>query len=126
MNEVVLQDRTTLRANWVNVILGIWMVVSPFVLGFSNVRAATWNDVATGLAVLFLALSRSGSRNPAPFSVLTALLGGWLIISAFVLAFFVPVAFWNNIVLGIIVAFSALASSSRPTQPARVPATRTP
>lgn len=122
MNEI-LHERSSLRANWVNVILGSWVVISPFVLGFSNLRAAMWNGVATGLAVLLLALSRSESHS-AP-SMLNVLLGIWLIISAFVFVFSIPVGFWNNVVLGIIIALVALTASTRQPEHARAPAART-
>lgn len=115
MNEIV-QHRPTVRANWINVIPGIWVVISPFVLGFSNLRAAMWNNVATGLAVVLLALSRSESYSAAP-SVVNVLLGVWLIISGFVLVFSIPVGFWINVILGIIIALAALTAATRQPQP---------
>jgi SPW repeat len=36
---------------WVNLILGIWMIISPFVLGFHAENAATWNSVVLGLLI---------------------------------------------------------------------------
>lgn len=115
MNEIV-QQRAAVRSNWINVILGIWVVISPFVLGFSNLRAAMWNNVATGLAVLLLTLSRSERHSAAP-SVLNVLLGAWLIISGFVMVFSIPVGFWNNVVLGIIIPLVALTATARPPRP---------
>ncbi len=41
---------------WAGVAFGVWMIVSPWVLGFSAVAAATWNAVLIGLAVAALAL----------------------------------------------------------------------
>ncbi len=40
---------------WVNLILGMWVLVSPFVLGFSSNVNATWTHVVVGLAVAVLA-----------------------------------------------------------------------
>jgi hypothetical protein len=40
---------------WVNVALGAWLVVSPYLLGFASVAAAFWNQVAVGLLVAILA-----------------------------------------------------------------------
>lgn len=36
---------------WINVVLGIWLVVAPFLLGFSGENAATWNHVVLGIAI---------------------------------------------------------------------------
>jgi hypothetical protein len=83
MNQVVRRENT-MGANWINALLGIWVIISPFVLGFSRNQTAMWNNVATGGAVLLVALGRAGA---AP-SVLSPLLGGWLIASPFVLGFF--------------------------------------
>jgi len=42
--------------NWINVLLGIWLVAAPFVLGFPSGSAAMWNDVIMGVIVAVLAL----------------------------------------------------------------------
>ena len=117
MNEV-LTKQNTLRPNGLNVVLGIWVLISPFALGFASMQAAMWNDIATGIAVLVLAAVRS-TQNQAS-AVFNVLLGGWLIVSAFVLGFSTPVPFWNNIVLGIIIAISALVALSHREHPAVV------
>ncbi len=41
---------------WVNVLLAIWLVVSPWVLGFSTLTPATGNALAVGVLVLAFAL----------------------------------------------------------------------
>jgi hypothetical protein len=40
---------------WVNLILGLWVLVSPWVLGFTGVTAAFQTHVAIGIAVAVLA-----------------------------------------------------------------------
>lgn len=40
---------------WTNLVIGAWLVISPWVLAFSGNAAATWNTVAVGLLVLALA-----------------------------------------------------------------------
>ncbi|MBE7467696.1 MAG: hypothetical protein DPW09_36245 [Anaerolineae bacterium] len=35
--------------------VGVWLVVSPFVLGYSTVTAALWNDIIVGAVVIVLA-----------------------------------------------------------------------
>ncbi|TIQ10744.1 SPW repeat protein [Mesorhizobium sp.] len=40
---------------WANVVLGLWALVSPWVLGFSPVTAAMWAHVIAGIVVAVLA-----------------------------------------------------------------------
>jgi hypothetical protein len=97
----------TAEANWVNVVLGAWVIISPFVLGFRNLPNAMWNNAIIGALVLLLALtSGPGSRVGSPLNVL---LGLWLVVSPFVLGFAAAVPFWNNIILGAIIAIVAIA-----------------
>jgi len=114
-------------ASGLNVIAGIWLIISPFVVGFSDLFNPMWNNIIVGIAVLILAGIRAAdpARNVV-LSWINFLLGIWLIISPF--AFQVsasPRILWNNIILGIIVGllgmWSALsvprmtATSTRPT-----------
>lgn len=39
---------------WFNAALGAWLIVSPFILGFSAISAALWNQLVVGLVVLVL------------------------------------------------------------------------
>ena len=43
--------------DWANLVLGLWLVLSPWILGFSGTSSATWNAVILGLLVCLLALS---------------------------------------------------------------------
>lgn len=51
---------------WMNFILGLWLIISPFLLGYSNVRPAMWNQIIIGVLVLIfsstLGASISGQR----------------------------------------------------------------
>ncbi len=40
---------------WANLILGIWVFIAPFVLGFAADMTAMWTHVVIGLAVAVLA-----------------------------------------------------------------------
>ena len=40
---------------WLNLILGLWVLVSPWVLGFTGIKAALETHVVIGLAVAVLA-----------------------------------------------------------------------
>lgn len=41
--------------DWINAAGGVWLILSPFILGYSAVVAATWNDIIVGAVVLVLA-----------------------------------------------------------------------
>lgn len=40
---------------WLNVILGIWLIVAPFVLGYSTLTNAMYNDIIVGVLVAVIA-----------------------------------------------------------------------
>lgn len=41
--------------DWANGVLGIWLVVAPWILGFAAVSAAVWNHVIVGLVIVLAA-----------------------------------------------------------------------
>lgn len=40
---------------WINIVLGVWIVLAPWVIGFSAVAAATWSHVILGVLIAALA-----------------------------------------------------------------------
>ncbi|MBE3574345.1 MAG: SPW repeat protein [Firmicutes bacterium] len=40
---------------WVNLVLGIYLAVSPWIVGFSTQAAAMWNNLIVGIVVAILA-----------------------------------------------------------------------
>ncbi len=44
-------DRTL---DWINAVLGLWLLISPFVLGSSFILAALWTNVILGVVALVL------------------------------------------------------------------------
>src|SRR2546423_6495501 len=105
MNDVDVPGAAGTRtASVLNVIAGLWLLISPFVLGFSALQAATWDTAVVGVVVLLLAWTRAA--NPDRYiglSWVNLLLGIWLIISPFVLAYSTsPHATWNDVILGIV------------------------
>jgi len=95
-------------SSWVNILLGIWVIISPFILGFHS-SSAVWSNVVAGVLVGILALLRWSMHQPG-WSWLNLILGIWLVISPFVL-FLSGAAMWNNAILGIIVAALALTNT---------------
>lgn len=41
---------------WANLILGFWLLISPWTLGFTSSTAATWNQAIVGLLVIVFAI----------------------------------------------------------------------
>lgn len=52
---------------WVNLALGAWLIISPFVLGYSDMGTPTWNHIIVGLLIgadALWVIARPGA--PAP------------------------------------------------------------
>ena len=52
---------------WISLVMGAWLVISPFVLGFSGYRVASWNVILVGVllavfAAWAMALNKDISR----------------------------------------------------------------
>jgi hypothetical protein len=94
--------------SWINIVLSVWMIISPFVLAFHSSKAI-WNNVVAGAVAGILALIRWSMHQPG-WSWLNLMLGTWLVISPFVF-FLSGAAMWNNVILGIIIAAFALTNT---------------
>ena len=70
----------------VNIVLGVWLIVSPWVLGFQDVTLAMWSTVATGIALGAVALG--ATLVPRAWEEWTeGALAIWLAVSPWVLGF---------------------------------------
>jgi hypothetical protein len=47
--------RTESLADWLNVALGAWLFLTPWLLGYASTRVASWNAWLCGLAIAALA-----------------------------------------------------------------------
>jgi hypothetical protein len=105
-------------ASVLNVLAGVWVIISPFVLGFSSSPAALWATLIPGIVVLALAWIRA--NNPAAnvgLSWVNVLAGIWLIIAPWVCRFaLLHRATTNGVILGIVVGILGLWSA-RPAAP---------
>jgi hypothetical protein len=54
---------------WTNLVLGLWLIVSPWVLGFSSQYAATWNMVIVGLVVVIFSVYALPRQSQPPTRV---------------------------------------------------------
>lgn len=102
-----------------NVLVGIWLLAAPWVLGYGEVPTALWNDrIVGGATLLFAGIRVFAPARVAFFSWLNVVLGIWLVASPFVLQYgegFVlrNVAFWNDLLSGLaIIALAWLSADA--------------
>jgi hypothetical protein len=117
MQGVLRQREQVATASGLDVLAGIWLLISPFVLGFNqyNLTDATTNNVIVGLCVAVLAAIRAfGAYRQSWISWINAVLGLWTLVTPWVLGFSTyrtPTI--NNVVIGVIIivlaCWSALA-----------------
>jgi hypothetical protein len=114
-------DTGTKTAGGLNIIAGIWLIISGFILGYSNQPAPLWDDIILGIIVLVVAWARIANVGAMPsLAWINIIAGIWLFISPWVVRFSnQPTAMWNNIILGIIVFILAIwGLSTSPQRPA--------
>lgn len=111
--------------NWasgINLILAIWLFISPWALSYS-MPSVLWNNIIVGIAVFVLSWVRLSNRSTTgAASWINVLLGIWLIIAPFAMHYENDGQRWNSVIIGIIVGILALVSGSagatHPGQPA--------
>jgi hypothetical protein len=95
-------------ASWMNVIVGVWLFVSPWILGVSDF-AASGNNMLFGFLIVAVALP--SALLPARVHALAwtnVAFGVWLIIAPWVLGYEAAASTWNATVAGAIVALLGL------------------
>jgi len=111
---------TVKTVSGVDIVLGLWLIISPFILGYGNAATPMWNSVIVGVGVAILSGVRTTNDGVRQswLSWVNVILGAWLLFSPFILGFADNVAaLWNNIILGatiaVLAAWGALISTSR-------------
>lgn len=102
--------------DWVNLILGIWLFLSPW-FGIGVTETAAWNSWIFGAVIAVMA--GWALANPQVWEEWVNLVVGiWVLIAPFVLGFTeLEGAMWNHIIVGLIVAADAAwAMAQRPEQ----------
>ncbi len=101
-------------ASWIDFALGLWLVISPFVLRFRELSSkATGDTIVFGLLIAAFSLWTALSNEaPSVASWLVMLFGVWMVISPFALGFrSLPRALSDSIVVGIIVLVLAIVKA---------------
>jgi len=121
-------QRSNRVQDWANLILAIWLFISPWVLQFgaglapdsagaaiaplAEVSRAAWNAWVLGVIVFLVALSAIG-RMEAWQEYINMVLGAWIFVAPWVLGF-TPLgrASWDHWIVGALVFLIALWSLS--------------
>ena len=91
-----------------NFLLGLWLVASPWVLGYAGETTAAWNTYIVGVVIAALAALAFFAQQKWEHWVSLAI-GAWLIVSPWVLAYdALQAALWNQIVTGLVVCVLAI------------------
>ncbi|MGA8246906.1 MAG: SPW repeat protein [Nocardioides sp.] len=106
--------RAVAMASGSNLVLGLWLILAPFALGYSGVGGALWDDMVVGVAVAVLAGFRvtAGGYRQSSLSWTNAALGAWLAFAPWVLSYAgTTAAVANDITVGLIVVTLATVSA---------------
>jgi hypothetical protein len=107
-------------ASILNLIAGLWLIITPFRMGYYLLPAPLWNSLIVGAVVGVLALIRAfdPGRNVV-LSWINLILGLWLIVSPFILhnAYHMrTLAINNDVIAGIVIAvLSVWSAAATPT-----------
>ncbi|HET7321560.1 MAG TPA: SPW repeat protein [Longimicrobiaceae bacterium] len=102
-------------ASGINVVLGIWFIISPWAYGYSHLhQGSIWNNVIVGLVIAIFAAIRFFSPDSSIWlSWIVGLLGIWAFASPWIYEYSGnPQRLWNSIILGILVLALAIWSVS--------------
>lgn len=92
----------------VMLVLGVWLFLSPWILGFAAALPAAWNAWIVGIVIA--AVAAWAIVRFAPWQDwVNGVLGAWLVIAPWVLGFGgLATAAWNHVIVGLLVlAFAA-------------------
>jgi hypothetical protein len=97
-----------------NLVLGAWIVISPWALGFAAERTAAWNAYVVGVIIAVAALATLVNFQKWEEWV-NIVLGAWLIVSPWALGVVSLSAHawsqalaWNQVIVGLIVGVLAI------------------
>jgi hypothetical protein len=102
------------RLVWMNLVMGIWLMLSPFVLRFlyKGVFKVTWEDFILGFAIALISFGRFFSHTSEEI-----LVTDWIVTVAAVLTFINPLLYnyygirlatMNNLLIGGVVCLFAI------------------
>jgi hypothetical protein len=109
MGQLRGDDMTTRRwVDWVNVILGVWLIASSGLLTLAAGQAAAWSACSAGIALVILA-GLAMTRSAVWLDALGVMVGAWLMLSPWAIYFVSSSsAATNAFIVGVLVIAYAL------------------
>jgi len=96
----------------VSVVLGLWLLFSPWLFGYAGAPAIAWTAYIVGIVIAVAAFAALVAFQKWE-EWLKAVLGAWLIISPWVISYGGhQTAMWNHIVVGALVLILAIWSAT--------------
>jgi hypothetical protein len=93
-------------------VLGLWLLFSPWLFGYTDAPAVAWNAYIVGIIIAVAAIAALVAFQKWA-EWLKAALGAWLIISPWVITYGAfQTAMWNHIVVGALVLVLAIWSAT--------------
>jgi SPW repeat-containing protein len=106
--------QTNLRtASIINIVLGAWLIASPFLLGYAATQSF-WNQTIAGILIGCLGLWRLLDVTARWSRWVTIAAGTWLIVAPYVLNYSKMVAYWNELLAAVIVGILAIDIAATP------------
>jgi hypothetical protein len=91
-----------------NLMLGLWLAVSPWALSYAGEATPAWNAHIVGAIIAVAAIAALLAFQQWEEWVNTAL-AGWLVVSPYLLGFTaLTYALWNQIIVGVVVGVLAV------------------
>ncbi|MFP5503028.1 MAG: SPW repeat protein [Candidatus Sericytochromatia bacterium] len=95
-----------------NLVLGVWLIVAPFALGYAYFEAAMWNSIVVGLLVAAFAAWRGFGHAGGWAAWANVILGAWLLASPWMFGHAaIQAALFNDVIVGAAIGALALASA---------------
>jgi hypothetical protein len=86
-----------------NLVLGLWLAVSPWALSYAEATTPAWNAHIVGVIIALASVAALAAFQKWEQWV-NAALGAWLIVSPFILGFgSLTAALWNQLIVGVVV-----------------------
>lgn len=101
------------RFSWVNALLGAWIIAVPFVFEIAR-DAVMWSHIIAGLGIVAFAAYNATkaddgdyARGSSGLSLVTLLLGLYVVAVPFLFEVARDLLLWNDVVVGLVVAMLA-------------------